>query len=113
MTVIEMLTAEMPFSDFSNPFAVMFQIARIKEMPVPEYLSSEATEFIRKCLRVDPAERPSAKVGTETLRGICTSTRSLTLLQKQTLDYWGPPLFSLFFVLDTLLSAWVRAMNLL
>jgi mitogen-activated protein kinase kinase kinase 3 len=64
MTVIEMLTAEMPFSDFSNPFAVMFQIARIKEMPVPEYLSSEATEFIRKCLRVDPVERPNAKVGT-------------------------------------------------
>lgn len=61
MTVIEMLTAEMPFCDFSNPFAVMFQIARIKDVPTtPDFISSEASEFLKRCLRVDPLVGPSS-----------------------------------------------------
>jgi len=52
MTVLEMLTARMPYTDFTNVFAVMFQISRLKEPPaIPE-------SFSQKCAP-GPAPPPS------------------------------------------------------
>lgn len=62
MTVIEMLTAAMPFEEFTNPFAVMFQIAKLEEPPViPDYFSEDAKSFLQKCLDPNPDTRPQAK----------------------------------------------------
>ena len=62
MTVIEMLTASMPFEEFTNPFAVMFQIAKLEEPPViPEYFSEDTKSFLHTCLDPNPDTRPQAK----------------------------------------------------
>lgn len=59
-TIIEMLNGKPPWSDFEGP-AAMFKV--LKESPqIPEALSSEGKDFLRRCFRRNPAERPSASM---------------------------------------------------
>ncbi|KAJ7541652.1 hypothetical protein O6H91_10G069100 [Diphasiastrum complanatum] len=59
-TVIEMATAKPPWSQFEG-IAAMFKIGNTLEIPrIPEFLSRDGQDFVRRCLRRNPAERPTA-----------------------------------------------------
>uniref|UniRef100_A0A7S1DE84 Protein kinase domain-containing protein n=1 Tax=Hemiselmis andersenii TaxID=464988 RepID=A0A7S1DE84_HEMAN len=60
MTLIEMLTAHPPYSELSNPFAVMFHIARHPTPPLPPSASSRALAFLARCLERCPEARSSS-----------------------------------------------------
>jgi serine/threonine protein kinase len=57
MTLVEMLTADAPYSELSNPFAVMFHIARHPSPPLPPSASSRALAFLGRCLERCPEAR--------------------------------------------------------
>ncbi|KAG2621800.1 hypothetical protein PVAP13_3NG305800 [Panicum virgatum] len=67
-TVIEMATGEHPWHEHCrpgepchHPFAGMFRAATSDDTPeIPESLSEEGKDFLRKCLRRDPESRPTA-----------------------------------------------------
>ncbi|CAN6699100.1 unnamed protein product [Malus baccata var. baccata] len=58
-TVLEMLTRQPPYFPLEWTQA-LFQIGSGKLPPVPKSLSSDAKDFILKCLQVDPNSRPTA-----------------------------------------------------
>ncbi|KAK7385244.1 hypothetical protein VNO78_30958 [Psophocarpus tetragonolobus] len=58
-TVLEMLTGQLPYSDFECMQA-LFRIGRGEPPVVPDSLSKDARDFILQCLKVNPDERPSA-----------------------------------------------------
>ncbi|RXI06209.1 hypothetical protein DVH24_018251 [Malus domestica] len=58
-TVLEMLTRQPPYFPLEWTQA-LFQIGSGKLPPVPNSLSSDAKDFILKCLQVDPNSRPTA-----------------------------------------------------
>ncbi|KAJ8536795.1 hypothetical protein K7X08_035196 [Anisodus acutangulus] len=59
-TVLEMATSKPPWSQYEG-VAAMFKIGNSKELPaVPEQLSDEAKDFVRKCLQREPRHRPTA-----------------------------------------------------
>ncbi|KAK4734561.1 hypothetical protein R3W88_008822 [Solanum pinnatisectum] len=59
-TVLEMATSKPPFSQYEG-VAAMFKIGNSKELPtIPEQLSDEAKDFVRKCLQREPRLRPTA-----------------------------------------------------
>ncbi|ESW24217.1 hypothetical protein PHAVU_004G112000 [Phaseolus vulgaris] len=59
-TVLEMATTKPPWSQFEG-VAAMFKIGNSKELPtIPDHLSSEGKDFVRKCLQRNPHNRPSA-----------------------------------------------------
>ncbi|CBZ24994.1 putative protein kinase [Leishmania mexicana MHOM/GT/2001/U1103] len=64
--VIEMLTGKPPLSDLPNQFTVMMAIGGSATVPLDKYIpadntwSSEVLDFISQCLRVNPAQRPTA-----------------------------------------------------
>ncbi|XP_020223287.1 mitogen-activated protein kinase kinase kinase YODA [Cajanus cajan] len=59
-TVLEMATTKPPWSQYEG-VAAMFKIGNSKELPtIPEDLSSEGKDFVRKCLQRNPHNRPSA-----------------------------------------------------
>ncbi|XP_056159471.1 mitogen-activated protein kinase kinase kinase 1-like isoform X2 [Syzygium oleosum] len=58
-TVLEMLTREPPYSHL-GPMEALEEIRAGVLPEVPESLSTDAQDFIRKCLCVDPKDRPSA-----------------------------------------------------
>mmetsp|Transcript_50433 Transcript_50433/g.122979 ORF Transcript_50433/g.122979 Transcript_50433/m.122979 type:complete len:734 (+) Transcript_50433:192-2393(+) len=60
VSAVEMLTAETPFGEHSNVFAVMFRIAREGPPPMPENISDEARAFLAACLDRDFANRAAA-----------------------------------------------------
>ncbi|XP_030440844.2 mitogen-activated protein kinase kinase kinase 5 isoform X1 [Syzygium oleosum] len=57
-TIVEMLTGKPPWSGFEGA-AAMFK-AMNNSPSIPEILSSEGKDFLQRCFRRDPAERPSA-----------------------------------------------------
>ncbi|XP_031279229.1 mitogen-activated protein kinase kinase kinase 5-like [Pistacia vera] len=57
-TVIEMLTGRPPWGELEGPQA-MFKVLH-KTPPIPETLSSEGKDFLQRCFRRNPADRPSA-----------------------------------------------------
>eukprot|EP00850_Spirogloea_muscicola_P007432 SM000037S13567 [mRNA] locus=s37:673594:679218:- [translate_table: standard] len=64
-TVIEMATGKPPWSQFQSqagpPVSALFHIAASKAPPpIPDHLSPEAKDFLLKCFRRDPRERPPA-----------------------------------------------------
>ncbi|EKX53628.1 hypothetical protein GUITHDRAFT_100612 [Guillardia theta CCMP2712] len=62
MTVVEMLTAAAPFEDFTNQFAIMFQIAQLEAPPeIPKFVGEDTRSFLLACLQPDPARRPNAQ----------------------------------------------------
>lgn len=58
-TVLEMLTRQIPFPNVEWQHA-FYRIGRGDQPPVPSHLSSDAQDFIRKCVQVDPNSRPTA-----------------------------------------------------
>ncbi|KAG4941688.1 hypothetical protein JHK87_045559 [Glycine soja] len=59
-TVLEMATTKPPWSQYEG-VAAMFKIGNSKELPtIPDHLSSEGKDFVRKCLQRNPHNRPSA-----------------------------------------------------
>ncbi|XP_019150370.1 PREDICTED: mitogen-activated protein kinase kinase kinase 1-like isoform X2 [Ipomoea nil] len=58
-TVLEMLTRQPPYFHLETVQA-LFKIANGKPPDVPSTLSSNAQDFIHKCLQVDPNARPTA-----------------------------------------------------
>ncbi|XP_008792633.2 mitogen-activated protein kinase kinase kinase 5-like isoform X2 [Phoenix dactylifera] len=59
-TVIEMYTGKHPWNGLEGP-AAMFKVLH-KDPPIPETLSSEGKDFLRRCFRRNPAERPTANM---------------------------------------------------
>ena len=63
-TVLEMATAKPPWSEknFDNNFAAILTIGKNDITPeVPESLSPDLKDFIGRCLKREPKERPSAE----------------------------------------------------
>ena len=66
ITTIEMLTGDMPFQEFTNQMALIWNIGRIdgtspsapKPPNPPLSTSLEGRQFISKCLEPDPKQRP-------------------------------------------------------
>lgn len=59
-TVLEMATTKPPWSQYEG-VAAMFKIGNSKELPaIPDHLSNEGKDFVRKCLQRNPRDRPSA-----------------------------------------------------
>lgn len=58
-TVLEMLTRQIPYSHLEGMQA-LFRIGRGEPPPIPDSLSSDAQDFILKCLEVNPDKRPTA-----------------------------------------------------
>ncbi|KAL5214435.1 hypothetical protein ABZP36_003587 [Zizania latifolia] len=59
-TVLEMATSKPPWSQYEG-IAAMFKIRNSKELPpIPDHLSEQGKDFIRKCLQRDPSQRPTA-----------------------------------------------------
>ncbi|KAG8065711.1 hypothetical protein GUJ93_ZPchr0004g39069 [Zizania palustris] len=59
-TVLEMATSKPPWSQYEG-IAAMFKIRNSKELPpLPDHLSEQGKDFIRKCLQRDPSQRPTA-----------------------------------------------------
>ncbi|XP_061364474.1 mitogen-activated protein kinase kinase kinase YODA-like [Gastrolobium bilobum] len=59
-TVLEMATTEPPWYQYEG-VAAMFKIGNSKELPqIPDHLSNEGKDFVRKCLQRNPHDRPSA-----------------------------------------------------
>ncbi|WOL09447.1 mitogen-activated protein kinase kinase kinase 1-like isoform X1 [Canna indica] len=58
-TVLEMLTCQIPYPNLEWTQA-LFRIGRGEQPPIPNHLSRDARDFIRKCVRVNPDDRPSA-----------------------------------------------------
>ncbi|EFA77095.1 protein serine/threonine kinase [Heterostelium album PN500] len=59
--IIEMATAQPPWSNITELAAVMYHIASTNQMPLmPSNLSPEAIDFISLCFKRDPKERPDA-----------------------------------------------------
>eukprot|EP00903_Cladosiphon_okamuranus_P018316 g16852.t1 len=60
-TMIEMYTARYPWPPFSNNMAAMYHVATTTEPPkFPKGISSEANDFLSKCLIIDPDARLKA-----------------------------------------------------
>ncbi|XP_047168788.1 mitogen-activated protein kinase kinase kinase YODA-like [Vigna umbellata] len=59
-TVLEMATTKPPWFQYEG-VAAMFKIGNSKELPtIPDHLSNEGKDFVRKCLQRNPYDRPSA-----------------------------------------------------
>ncbi|KAF5952015.1 hypothetical protein HYC85_009959 [Camellia sinensis] len=58
-TVLEMLTQKIPYSQFEGMQA-LFRIGKGKLPHIPNSLSSDAQDFILRCLQVRPDDRPTA-----------------------------------------------------
>ncbi|KAG6548980.1 hypothetical protein Mapa_009422 [Marchantia paleacea] len=72
-TVIEMFTGGPPFGDQEwvsrtdalqdiKQYRVMWKVVHGEAPPIPEGLSEDAQDFIRQCLIIDPAKRPTASM---------------------------------------------------
>ncbi|KAJ0242349.1 Protein kinase domain-containing protein [Hirschfeldia incana] len=58
-TVLEMLTRQFPYSNLENPFQALYRIGMGELSDIPDTLSLDARDFIIKCLKVNPDERPT------------------------------------------------------
>lgn len=58
-TVLEMLTRKPPYPDTIG-WRVLWKIGKGEFPVVPNYISEDAQNFIRKCLRANPSDRPTA-----------------------------------------------------
>ena len=58
-TLVEIISASLPFSEYDNPMTAMYQIASGKVPPLPPSASPEAASFVEDCCAVDPESRPT------------------------------------------------------
>lgn len=61
-TIIEMATGGSPWNNVTNTASLLYKIAFSEQSPeIPKFLSSQARDFLNKCLRRDCEERWTAK----------------------------------------------------
>lgn len=61
-TILEMVTGQVPFSEYVTAAAVMFHIASTNEPPVfPSFVSDLARDFLTLCFERDARKRPSTE----------------------------------------------------
>ncbi|CAM9294115.1 unnamed protein product, partial [Ectocarpus fasciculatus] len=58
-TLVEILSASLPFSEYDNPMTAMYQIANGKIPPLPSGASADASSFVHDCCAADPEQRPA------------------------------------------------------
>lgn len=59
-TIIEMLTGEPPWPNFKNHMAALYHILKTETPPpIPEIASNNLKDFLERCLRMSPKERPN------------------------------------------------------
>lgn len=59
-TVLEMATSKPPWGQYEG-IAAVFKIGNSKELPpIPDHLSENCKDLIRKCMQRDPSQRPTA-----------------------------------------------------
>ncbi|KAL1533685.1 mitogen-activated protein kinase kinase kinase [Salvia divinorum] len=58
-TVLEMLTRRFPYGDMEC-MPALYRIGKGKRPPIPDSLSSDARDFLLKCLQADPSVRSTA-----------------------------------------------------
>ncbi|CAK8531373.1 unnamed protein product [Lathyrus sativus] len=57
-TVLEMITGKMPWQGVSDPAAVLYRVGFSGDVPeIPNFMSEQGKDFLRKCLKRDPNER--------------------------------------------------------
>ncbi|KAI5447177.1 hypothetical protein KIW84_014868 [Lathyrus oleraceus] len=57
-TVLEMITGKMPWQGVSDPAAVLYRVGFSGDVPeIPNFVSEQGRNFLRKCLTRDPNER--------------------------------------------------------
>lgn len=57
-TVLEMITGKMPWQGVSDPAAVLYRVGFSGDVPeIPNFVSEQGRDFLRKCLKRDPNER--------------------------------------------------------
>ncbi|KAL9258940.1 MAP3K epsilon protein kinase 1-like protein [Drosera capensis] len=59
-TVIELHTCVPPYYDL-QPMPALFRIVQDDHPPIPDWLSSEMSDFLRQCFQKDAKQRPDAK----------------------------------------------------
>uniref|UniRef100_A0A175YQP2 non-specific serine/threonine protein kinase n=2 Tax=Daucus carota subsp. sativus TaxID=79200 RepID=A0A175YQP2_DAUCS len=59
-TVIELLTGSPPYSGY-DPWPALWQIAQVKQPPIPDSLSPAVTDFVHQCFKEDHRQRVDAK----------------------------------------------------
>ncbi len=59
-TIIQLLTTKPPYYDY-NVFAAMFRIVTDEHPPLPENISDNLADFLKKCFIKDPHLRPKSK----------------------------------------------------
>ena len=57
---LELLTGAPPYFDM-QPMPAMFAIVNNDRPPLPNGVSAECRDFLKRCFRKDPAKRPSAR----------------------------------------------------
>ncbi|KAL8528649.1 hypothetical protein ACS0TY_006190 [Phlomoides rotata] len=57
-TIIEMMNGKPPWSEYEGA-AALFKVLK-ESPPIPETLSAEGKDFLQRCFRRNPAERPTA-----------------------------------------------------
>lgn len=84
--VLEMKTGKQPWGGcFDNPMAALFAISKAeKGPPIPEDLSPEAQDFVRRCFCRKPSERPAASELEEHLWLEEESGNTMTHLKQRT-----------------------------
>lgn len=60
-TIVELLTGKAPYAADMNALQALFAIVENDLPPLPEGLSSELDDFLRRCFRKDPRDRPGAQ----------------------------------------------------
>jgi serine/threonine protein kinase len=58
--VVELLTGAPPYFDM-QPMPAMFAIVNNKRPPLPEGISEDLRDFLKKCFQRDPRKRPTAR----------------------------------------------------
>ncbi|KAK1275633.1 Mitogen-activated protein kinase kinase kinase YODA [Acorus gramineus] len=60
--VVEMVTGRAPLPEATDAMAAMFRIGFSEELPeIPEKMSEEGKDFLRRCFVRDPKQRPTAE----------------------------------------------------
>ncbi|CAA2981278.1 mitogen-activated protein kinase kinase kinase 5-like isoform X2 [Olea europaea var. sylvestris] len=59
-TIIEMMNGKPPWSECEGP-AALFKVLK-ENPPIPETMSADGKDFLRRCFRRNPADRPTASM---------------------------------------------------
>ena len=59
-TVYEMYCGSRPYSNISNPLAIMYHVVRTGAPTIPQHVSPHGRDFLNSCFQADPAQRPKA-----------------------------------------------------